>query len=658
MATRLKTVEYAFDSSRAVLAATTFLTFGAITLTIPETSGRVFKNVYLDVTAWDADTTATVLNAAPTVGVQLAAVAFSDTTFPVDTTLATAFGVNQFNMRLQLDVTSYFVSNFGSGTTQTLGVRVKFPNTPTSNISVKVVVTYEYDDTNTTRAKTVRIPLEGYSGSLPTSLTQIGSSTEIPNLSTFLPEASVTVQNVWFEISSMQMDGGATWALTMALDAEAGVADSNHLRTLSTINDKTEYFLIWVRNDMTTNATHLLKLKGTNANNFLNPVVIMHVTYTYDHSGSSTILNSLMIPLRAFQAPTASTSADAHTFYSKFFVEEGSPTLVQSAVVVKVGIDEATDSLGGAWTDTPSLIVGSQTARTYYNPFQASGGCRGQVDYSQRIDSGGTKGAGMTLARGENSITAKFYGSADMPTKVVSAVAYVNYTSTKANAGDGIHNHTIRWLYWGTKCQSNVNSPNYVSKFTPAVLYTSETNYWITAIGTEVITGGGNGGVRTPWGAVAIQTGEFGGFGWFTLQPELFEAFDRAFLVYADISYAHKRSNADPDTNRLNLKTSRNGRVVSPWAGGCYSSCVVDYTYHSFAYSVQGVVTGYTGTGGSLTVDLHRADTGEKMATTTTAVGGAYSFSWFDNTINVYTESYQDSTHLGRSLSSTATGSP
>jgi hypothetical protein len=73
-------------------------------------------------------------------------------------------------------------------------------------------------------------------------------------------------------------------------------------------------------------------------------------------------------------------------------------------------------------------------------------------------------------------------------------------------------------------------------------------------------------------------------------------------------------------------------------------------TYHGITFTASGNVINYTGDGSGITVTVHRSDTGEKIATATTAIGGAYTVTEvFDTNITHFSEARQDGTHLGRS---------
>jgi hypothetical protein len=76
-------------------------------------------------------------------------------------------------------------------------------------------------------------------------------------------------------------------------------------------------------------------------------------------------------------------------------------------------------------------------------------------------------------------------------------------------------------------------------------------------------------------------------------------------------------------------------------------------TYHTITYTVSGSVTGSAG--GTVNLELERDGTDELVLSTSRTGNGSFSFTWYDNTENVYVSAREDSTHLGRSDQGTAT---
>ena len=152
MATRTKTVEFAFNVDIATLAAATRRDLAAITLYIPEAS-PTFLSVTAEVNVRGSETAATSLTSW-LIGIKLGAVAFSDVT----TTLTLTNSGDQQSFVFTRDITSYFTTNW-TGTSMTCQVGMQFGALITANHAVKLYITYSYDDaSSSTRIKTVHLP--------------------------------------------------------------------------------------------------------------------------------------------------------------------------------------------------------------------------------------------------------------------------------------------------------------------------------------------------------------------------------------------------------------------------------------------------------------------------------------------------------------------
>lgn len=646
-----KTVEYVFTSVSGTLAATTRNNYAAITITLPETTSRTFKSVYAVVLPYSACTAAGQNLTGVTIGTKLGAAAFTDITLAIDPQTTSNWGANLFQGSFIADVTQDFINNFGSGATQTCQLGVQFNGVPTINISAKLVITYEYTSTDTTQVKTVRIPLDGYSGALPTSLTQIGSASEIPNLSTFCPESSKSFKTTWFEIETAEEDRGANFSLTMSLDAEAAVVDGLHSRSLSTSNDGNVYAYYWRRDDMSTTAAHKINLAGKSSTNFYNPTVLLCATYTYDASATTSSLNSLAIPMDRFDTANSNTASDRASFLSKVWIEEPNPALVQSAIfaymVPTINMLGATNSQN----DIPAMMIGKQSARTYTIPYLLGGPhVSGGPCIQQRGDSGGVQGAGISLFRGLNPISASVYhtGNPDAPWSFHGAILYLNYTSDIAVAGIGAHNRTVKWGYLqstycagGTTVLAYKTNPSRIPSF-------SGQSWFVSAAGavSSLHNGGGNSPVHLQ---ASYRSDELFGSGSFLLGSTV-DTPDVKYQRYPiGISSLVRRWSQDTDSSRIALHSSRSLYLSTTNPSFVQGHNELWVTQHDIFFSVTGTVRGYTGTGSGILVTCHNANTYELLASASTAAGGQYSLSWYDSATQVFTEARQDGTHLGRS---------
>lgn len=648
MTLRTKTVEYAFSSRTSTLSPGTRYDFSAITIFLPENTSRTFRSVSIVHTCRDNETSGTPYITSFMMGVKLGSEAFSDST--------QSGAVQQYNsdshkgLSVISDVTSYFNTNFGSGTSQTCQVGIQWGGIDTINHTAKLIITYEYDDAaQDTRVKTVRIPLDGTSGMLSNTLTELGTN-QVPNLDSFLPESGKTYRNIFFEIGANEADQSSSsdFQLALALDSESEVTDGSHEQAM---NGSPFYRYVWVRNDMTTNATHAFKARSTVNNRFCLFNVTLMVTYEYDHSASSSIINSLYLPLHINNGFIGYSNENSR-YEVKFFVEEANVSLIQSGIYLSFSL--ATDEVSVSGLQAK---IGEQDYRGYeltYSTFEFN---KAQFMLSQRLDSGGISGSGLTLARGENTVTLDVEQSSNSDLLAsVGAVLILNYTSDKHANGDAVHNHSTCWHAHGSAItstsndNSNVGIHEEISSFAPVI---PETNYFATNVAFFFYFL--SAGQRVPFCVVAeVKPGEGKGDGW-TEVASIAGYIASEFEEYSMISNAsadYTRHPEDQGFDRLDLETARSYKIST--APESIVGGFMWVTYHSITFTVQGSVSGYSGDGSGITINLYRADNNEFLTSTTTEAGGAFSIVWYDDSVELFCEGREDSTHRGRSDNATA----
>jgi len=629
MALRTKTIEYAFPTRETSLAAATRNDFAAITLDIPENTSRTFRSVAVQITARQVDAVATALTSW-LIGIKLGAVAFNDVTI---TDTIGALGEHN-GWRFTRDVVSYFNTNFGSGTTQTCQVGVQFGAVVSINITAKLIITYEWDDASqVTRVKTVKIPLESIVGALTATLASIGTN-QVPLLDTFCPEATKSFKNIWFEVFGNENNGGVTDAnLALALDAEAEDQDGLHENALAS---SLWYYYIWVRNAMTTSATHDFKARVTSTVGFTfnHFSIILCATYTYDHSASTSILNSIQFAMSSEELIGHSVAADQSVIQTSFRIEEPATiALVQSGVTVSFDIAGAVTGL--------NVAFGSQADRAYTHG--AGGQVCGSFNLTQRIDSGGAQGAGITLARGTNKLTWECYhtGTVELPVNL-SAMVCLNYTSGKHANGDAVHNHTTVWSLMDTAADALVHTSAAIAPVIP------EASYWVTALDLVLLP---QDVLGTSVNVLAERlSGEGPADGWANIinfsvfgDPEV-----GVRIHNIEASMYYDRYPNDPDTERLAVETARKYRVYS--AGASWNELFMYVTYHAITYAISGTIS--QSAGGTVQIAAYtKPTTGNRvLIDTTSRVGnGTYTITWYDNVDNVFVEARESATLNGRS---------
>jgi hypothetical protein len=486
--------------------------------------------------------------------------------------------------------------------------------------------------------------MDGATGNLTNTLTELGTN-QVPLLDTFLPESSKTYRNIWFEISGNERSTTTTdFTLGLALDSESEVNDGNHEQAQ---NGSPWYKFIWVRNSMTTSSAHAFKIRTTVTDRMNLANAMIYVTYEYNHSTSTSIINSLVIPLQCQSAPIGRTTSGSRTkVFKKFFVQETNISLVQSGIVGTLHHFD-NDTIG-----TMNLKCGSQAYRGYTVEFGTTfaESYVGMHNYMQRIDSGGAQGAGITLARGENTFTLETYTTGAYAASYNSYCLYLNYTSDKMGGGANSHNHSIAQII------TKVKRFNDYGETSSAAFTIPETNYYITSIGMEMPTNKSDTDGSHFSVSAELLSGEGGadGYGWNTLSAVGGQGSRQAcqLVLYCDNSSRFMRHPADPDTSRMQMESSRkylfSGPVVFMMGARSW------ITYHTQTYTIGGYITGYSGGGSGIEVRAYREDTKEHIHTTTSTAGGAFSMTWYDNTKNIFCEAIQDDSRKGRSINTKA----
>lgn len=614
MATRIKTVEYAFPTNNTNLAATTRYDFAAITLYLPETTARTFRSARVLIVARDNVGTATTCTAL-LCGIKLGAAAFNDASI----TPHANTGENHV-YAFERDVTSYFNSNFGTGASQTCQVGFLATGPATIDIAAKLILTYEYDDEATTHVKTVKIPLEAGTGALTTTLTELGTN-QIPALDSFLPESSKVYRNIWFEIcySDHRNTATADDNLEFQIDSLTAHTTGNHEGALAS-NCGGMY--IWDQGASpawATNATHQFKARTVNGNNSYNHIaIILCVTYEFDPA-SSTIINSLMIPMSHVTRPgSTGSSTPVMALVDLWIQEPGTISQVQSGIFACYSQNGATG---------PVLVAGAASARSYTD---VAGTPTCYRFLTQRVDSGAAAGAAWTLARGLNrlSVQVRTSSGGSSPNEV-SLWLIINYTSSNDGAGGSRHNRTLIFNVQTAQAigATSTNSADVSWAFLP-----DSEGYFITAIGAQYATMAGNTGVSSYEIAIEAQAGELAGAGWYPVRGYAGENFGEGHMFWRGFDITceglFRRFTNDPsDPPKMDPTVARSFRgfstVHNPWP----LSCIL--TKHSIAKTISGDISGSDG--GTVTIQAMTARFG-KVAETSRVGDGSYSMTWWDDT--------------------------
>lgn len=644
MATRIKTVEYNLPSRNTSLTAATRFDSGTTTVVL-EAGTKTFRSVVLRVNARDTVTTATS-GTSPILGIKIDAVAVSDTTLgnpPGNTG-------ESVNYVFERDVTSYFTTNY-TGSSHAVSYAFQLSGVATINICAKLIITYEYDDTQATQFKTVRIPIESTAGALTATLAAVGTN-QIPALDTFLPESTKTYRAIWIEAIYNDQCVGTT------NDAALGIAVGGGSEQLTGVQESGlgsacagfYNFDQGATPAWSTGSAQALTARSTNittAATYNHVGFVLHVTYSFSVSNSTTIINSLMLMLPPIHTAGATTTQDQSEQSIDFYIEEpGTITQVQSGALVWYSQAAAVG---------PNVRLGAQATRAYTDV--ATVNC-GATFLTQRTDTSGAQGSAWTLARGKNVLEWGVYiGTAGTTPGGFGAILYLNYTSDKSALGPGAHNQSLVFSVQDSQASGNIST---IAAKQP--IYIPETHWFRNNF--AFLSNNVTGATNSPSNAVALEvesaTGELTEGGWetegilyYTTESEV-GWYPSGINITAQSKGDWDRWDNDPETARLSLTASRRWKIITLVAGT--RPLLLMLTKHSIEFTVSGTVSGSSG--GTVNLAVLKASDRELLETTTRVGNGTYTFTIHDNTENVFVEARESGTLIGRSDNGTATGSP
>lgn len=647
---RVKTVEYMLPNilTQVTQSASAGSYTDSIDLTIyvPETTSRTILAARLEVIAYNYLYTNS--SNVSGWGVRCSCDGGSNWT---TATIASALNESDENYSYLMvaDVTAEFTARFsGSSDTVRWGYYIYGTASTTgwSNASAKLILTYEYDDTaHSTRVKTVRIPIESYNGRIGTSATEIrqGSITnQIPQLtgagSPFLPEASVTLRQVFLELWGNTVPNDTTDStLTLRLDTSGTTYTYSAIDNTQDSSSTVRY--MWDLSAETFTAAKALYAYMTGGTSYIGFLGgWLTVTYEYDNSSSTTILNSLFVGLGSDSNNVLASGDKSVVSVERSLEEPGTLTMKQSGVWITYQ--------AGNTSDTFTFKAGSQTA-TGYTP-TADGSMCGMSSIVHRIDSGGYRGAALSLARGPNTFSAEWYSGTANRIGNVSCAMILNYTSDKASAGDGVHAHSVHFPIFASN-RAFGTTVQAAATVDPKII---ESNYWLLGVMPIIYCTGL--GVALDGYVLDAERLSGEGNGWDNIFGSLYSgvAENGCWMNYSACRINFKRWPNDSDTSRVDIEGSRTWRVfgqAKQYGVGMW------VTWHSITFTISGTVSGYADADGAgLTVKFYRVSDGLYLGSATTTAGGAYSFTWYDNTQDIRAICEENSTHVGASVAGTA----
>jgi hypothetical protein len=625
MATRLKTVEFGMPPL-AAMTDNTLTSLTQITVYLPESS-KVFRSA---IAVCSAMGTATAQGNITTRQLQCRLGAAGYTTH-TNSNLYTGSGEDIFCFH-SVDLTAHFTTNW-SGNSMSFDAQVLYDGTATgiawTNVCVTLYVTYEYDDTSATQIKTVRFPIDMPLGNIGTS--KPGSATmTLPQLSTVLTEGSRVYRNKFITVQGNVNVGAATdVTFSMQLDATASITTGIFEGV-----GATDYWLryIWDCPNLDPATAMGFYFWGNTAASLCHMQAWLTVTYEFDATAANDCFVSLMIPME-IDSPLGASSSDWSRGSIDLYIPEPA-TIVTKSIAFYFFWDA-----GGAMTGL-NMRIGSGSFVAYATDRAVTQA--GSVGAMIRNDSA------YSLARGKNSLVYDVYrtGTSHMGWNT-SGFWLINYTCGKPTQGYGAANHTVAY-YGGT----NFEGTSGQARQPAAAPVIPETAYFLNSLGARVTYYSNT--TNTPIGlnfSIERLTAE-GGQQWQQVYGSSGHTLSETGLhtVYPRFDKMFLRFPGDQGPRRVDLETSRRYRMAWGLGSNVWGALDLLFTYHAITWTVADSVSGFSGT---VTIDLHRASDGEKLLTTSRSGDGAFSFTWYDNTENVFI-SANDGTHVGRSTAGLA----
>jgi len=339
----INTIEYAWETVQETISGSVLYTSPTNSIYIPETSSRTFLAADMHIFVRDSYSS-NLTTAPPATFNPLNIGVWIDNNYTSQSfnheTITTAEHFSFYNVA---GFASHFQTYF---TGSNHNIRWEF-QTPTSSNSRpftghtgKLLLTYQYNDTNVARAlKTVRIPIGNRVGNLPiTYVSMMGSRARpynVPLLDTFLPESNKVYRDIWLQTH------GRIFPLTVAtvscsIQINSG-STSSRLANSASCGSGTELFDIYKLNGiLSTSTTNSIATAAQLATRYDLPFQILYVTYEYDVT-SSRIFNSIICSPSTIDGHITQMRADSgNNFYYyqiPLFINERNPVLKNSSIM-------------------------------------------------------------------------------------------------------------------------------------------------------------------------------------------------------------------------------------------------------------------------------------------------------------------------------------
>ena len=530
---------------------------------------------------------------------------------------SSSFGVNNLSGSVELDTIFTVSGSAVAGFIQTQSFECSM-----------LSLTYNCN-TGSTQIKSVYIPLNAPPGDLST--TKPGSPNDvIPALDTYLPEASKVYRDIFIVVEGNENRATSTDTnLKMQIDSLTPTASFFFEGALSSDSFYQLYWKLSGSITFDTSTTHDFYIWSESLGRYCHPTVYMVVTYEYNESSTTSVMNSVILPME-ITSTIGLSAADYQKASRTFFIEEPGP-ITTNRISYMLYMDQTSAQAN------LNARIGTGSFVTYTD--RASALC-GSNALMIRNDNA------YTFSRGRNTVEMNVYSTNGATTSATNPSGYwiINYTSGKSSAGSYAHNSTVIQNVdpFGTAAAA---SGRLISGVSASL---KEPHYFLTAIGNSFYCLASNlGGVSI----LPERLTSEGGPEWMSSYTDISRT-DSEIGIHAMYSTArsvYQRWVGDTAGDRVDPRVQRDNAMISYI--GNWNNLDFLYTYHSITSSLSGSV--YNTGGQPVSLEVCRVETDEIVLTGSRSGDGPFNFVWYDDTEPLYVRAQVGST-VGYSPQGTA----
>ncbi len=638
MAVRLNTIKYPIGFGAVSDAATLTTTYVGITsMYIAENVGIgiTFASALLYIT-WQDTSTVT----GGTISEYQTHVTLSGATTNIYKELndLSNTGENSGGIIGPIDYTNYFNTNFGISTIKGCSLSVFFQiSTGTGQASRGIYgwfdLTYAYDDTAADRTKTISIPYESLTGTLPTNAsTKFAALMPLETILDGYPDLQIR-NNFAHLYGNVNANNSAT-DITVSYNVTPGITTvALPTRECALASDSFQLYQLDFSNTTLGVANTIYIYTSTTAR-FMNVILDQFVTFTHSGVGVTQILNYIELPFKALNSPPQ--------FTLNAYIER----IVKNVIIPETNVISRAIAINFTYTAQTSTTIGvsagAQSAAALYamSATQVSG----QFAVQHLGDTRSRNGVGTTIVSGYNSFIFNLSRSVNFWMGLSGKIKLLYNSSPPTDIDDS--SKTISFLH---RVIGFANTSDYIVFQSP-----------VGVLGTNLSVNGfyyihSFGAIQHVWAAAntsgyieymcTTNSSEVNGLAW-----NVFNSI--AQVGDAEISYvSHVVPYGDyfsafpgETNNKLGIQSTRYWRMftiaLTNRYGGVFQVC-----YHNIKTPITGSITGSSG--GTINIKAYDFKTKTGIASTTIVGNGGYSLIVYSPNIPYYVVASESNTLNG-----------